>query len=279
MGHVAGSVADRIDRLSVDERWIADAREVAGHPGGLIQRTVDMTAASAWLDALARGGVRGTVAHLVVRAAALALARNPELQATVCGYWTSIPGTVDIGLSTPDQGTERPVVITAADDKPLPALVAAMDGAIATARDDEKRAIASSRRFRWLAPFGFLRRLLLRWLQERFWFRRRHAGTFQVMCAPTADVVVPLRFYTGSVLGAGRVRDVVVAVDGELEVRRVMSLSLVVDHVAMDGVRASMLLNEITAILEGEELGREARMTRTEGHPKDSTPQSTRPPS
>jgi hypothetical protein len=95
-------------------------------------------------------------------------------------------------------------------------------------------------------------------MQKRFWFRRRAAGTFQVTFAPTADVVVPMRFYPGSTLGAGRVRDVVVAVGARVEVRRMMTLTLVADHVAMDGLRASTLLNEIAAVLEGGDLGAEA---------------------
>jgi pyruvate/2-oxoglutarate dehydrogenase complex dihydrolipoamide acyltransferase (E2) component len=243
----------------LDERWLADARDVAGHPGGLVQRTVDMTAAGAWLDA---PGIRGNASPLLVRAAALALARNPTLHETVCGYTTFAPGTVDIGLSTPNEGAQLPVVIRGADDKPLPALLAAMDEALAAARDEQRRADARFRRLAWLAPFAFMRRFLLRRLHDRFSFRRRHAGTFQITFSPNADVVVPMRFYTGSVLGAGRVREAVVAGDGGLEVRRVMSLSLVVDHVAMDGVRAATLLNGITSILESGELGREAEAVR-----------------
>lgn len=252
------SAVDRIDRLSAGERWFADAAEVLNRPGGLVQRSVDMTAATSWLETLARVGVRATVAHLVVRAAALALARNPDLHSTVCGYRTSLPGAVDIGFSTPDKRTARPVVLIGADERPLPALVAGMDDAIVKAHEDEKRATAGFRAFLWLVPFGFLRRLLLRWLQEKFWFRRRLVGTFQVTYSPDADIFVPLRFYTGSALGAGRVHEAAVVADGRIEVRSVMSLSLVADHVAMDGVRAATLLNEIVAVLESGELGREA---------------------
>jgi hypothetical protein len=248
---------DRIDRLSADERWLADAREVADRPGGIVQRTVDMSAALACLDALTRAGARATISHLVLRAAALALARNQNLHRSVSGYLSSMPATVDIGLSAPDLGTAHPVLLRNVDDQPLPALVAATNGAACDARGVEARGATALQRYPWRAPFGPVRRLILRWLERRPWFRRRLAGTFQVVCAPNADVVVPLRFLTGSALGVGRVREEVVVVDGQFEVRSVMSLSLVVDHVAMDGVRAAALLNEITGILEGDELAGE----------------------
>ncbi len=265
---------DRIESLSTNERWFADARTVAEAPGGFLERLVDMTAATSWLDALHEAGLPATVTHLIVRASALALARNPELHQTVCGYRKLSPGSVDIGLTTPGPTTYTPVVLSAVDEQPLEVLIPAMDGALAAAHGKEKRTLERLRWLRWLAPFGFLRRFLLRLAQKTFWFRRRMAGTFQVSFAPTADLVVPLRFYTGSALGAGRVRDLVVAVGGQLEVRRMMTLTLIADHVAMDGVRGGTLLNAIATILEGEELGREAR---TKAHPKNSTPQSTRP--
>jgi 2-oxoacid dehydrogenase/acyltransferase catalytic subunit len=274
------SPPDRIESLSLDERWFADARTVAEAPGGFLERMVDMTAATSWLATLHEAGLPATVTHLIVRAAALALARNPDLHQTVCGYRKLIPGSVDIGLTTPGPTTYAPVVLAAVDEQPLEVLIPAMDAALASARERERRTLGSLRWLRWLAPFGFLRRFLLRLAQKTFWFRRRMAGTFQVSFAPTADVVVPLRFYTGSALGAGRVRDLVVAVGGQLEVRRMMTLTLIADHVAMDGVRVGTLLNAIAAILEGEELGREARakpVKAAETHPKNSTPQSTRP--
>jgi pyruvate/2-oxoglutarate dehydrogenase complex dihydrolipoamide acyltransferase (E2) component len=254
------SLVDRIERLPLTERWFADARAVAGHPGGVVERIVDVTWAMPWLEAQSAAGLAGTMTHLIVRAVAIALARNPHLHQTVCGYRTLTPGSVDIGLTVPEATTTMPVVLRSVDDKPLLSLIPAMDLAITSAREAETRTLEAFRRFAWLVPFGFLRRILLRWAQKSFWFRRRIAGTFQVSVTCTADLAVPLRFHTGSLLAAGRVRDLVVAVDGQLEVRRMMTLALIVDHVAMDGVRASTLLGEIAATLEGDELACEVGM-------------------
>ncbi|MGH7272522.1 MAG: 2-oxo acid dehydrogenase subunit E2 [Polyangiaceae bacterium] len=248
------TAADRFTALSADERWLVDAGKVANAPGGVVLRTVDMTAAIACLDRLTRSGLPATPAHLVVRAAALVLTRNPELHATVCGYRTSTPGAVDVGLTADDLPGWRPVVLRGADQHPLPALVRALNDAI-TAAPREERAAGHLMR---LVPFGLLRRFVLRWLQRRFWFVRRLDGTFHVTYVPGADVFVPLRFYTGSALGVGRVHEIATARRGRIEVRRVVSLALVVDHVALDGMRAATLLKEIADILEGGELGREA---------------------
>jgi hypothetical protein len=251
---------DRIVPLTPDERWLADARSVVHQAAGYMVREVEMTHTVAWLERLRASGVPASVQHLIVRASALALARNPALHQIVCGYDRVMPAAVDVGLAVSAAST-APVVIARASERPLPLLVGAIDAALARAPRSEKRAFALLRNIDWLAPFGFLRRMWLRWLQDRVWFRRRVAGTFQVAYAPGADVVVPLRINTGSALGAGRVRDVVVPVAGKVQVHKRMTITLVADHVAMDGVRMATLLNAIGALLEGEELEHEALAT------------------
>ena len=95
-------------------------------------------------------------------------------------------------------------------------------------------------------------------MQELFSYRRKIVGTFQVTGVPTVDAAVPLQFYSGSILAFGRPRDAVVAVDGKPEVRQVVTLTLCVDHVSMDGLRAATLLNAIVDVLESGELALEA---------------------
>ena len=248
-------IPDRIEKLSAGERGLADSGRVAGAPGGFIQRTVDMTEAARWLRSLRDSGVEADYAHLVVHAAALALSRNPALHQTVCGYELRVPGRVDIGFSMPGPTTKSPVVLLGVDQKPLAELVPAMDEVLLAAAQGERDEAAARRASTWAAFFGIVRRLMLQLLRGMPWFQRWFQlpveGTFHVSFAPTADLVVPFRFHTGSSIGAGRVRDVVVSVQGRVEIRPVMSLALVIDHVALDGMRAAALLNEIATILEG----------------------------
>jgi hypothetical protein len=250
---------DSIDRTPLGERWLPDAFDVMRGPGGFALRLVDMTQAKAALRVLRERGVPATVTHLIVRAAALALARNPELHRIVCNYRQLTPGAVDIGLSMAGETTYAPVVVLpSADTKPLSVLVAAANETIALAREKERRDLENIRRRGWLVPFGFLRRFILRRLQKTLWFRRKLVGTFQVSCLPTVDIVASFLFYTGSILGAGGVRDRVVAIDGLAVVRPTLWLTICVDHCAMDGRGAGKLLKAIEGILQGDELLREA---------------------
>ncbi len=241
---------DKLEELSTDERWLADAGTVAHSPGGYMQRNVDVTEALRWLRSLRSVGVEAGFQHLLVYAAAQALARNPELHQIICGYAKHVPGTVDVAFSMLGGRMTRPVVLPGADQRPLERLVPALDEALVKAGEEAAKDRAKARRWSLLAPFGWLRRWVLRMARTGGWFRRRFAGTFQVSFAPSADLLVPLRVHAGSILGAGRVRDVVVSSSGRLEVRPMVSLALVIDHTALDGVRGCRLLNEIAAVLE-----------------------------
>ncbi len=75
--------ADRIETIPMGERWLADGFRVIPTPGGFAQRMVDMTQAMEALAALAEAGLRASLTHVLVRAAALALARNPRLHQSV----------------------------------------------------------------------------------------------------------------------------------------------------------------------------------------------------
>ncbi len=260
--------ADQIDTIPMGERWLADGFRVIPTAGGFAQRMVDMTHATKALRALGEAGLHGTFTHVVVRAAALALARNPRLHESVIGYRKLTPGAVDIGLSMAGQTTYAPVVVLpAVDQTSLRALVDVVGTATAAARVKEAHDLQNLRRVGWMTPFGFFRRFVIRMLQKSFWFRRRIAGTFQVTSVPTADAGIPLQFYAGSILSFGRVRSSVVAVDGGVEVRPMLCLTICVDHVTMDGMRAGALLSEIASVLESEELVDEARGAASEQRP------------
>ncbi len=246
--------SDRIDGLSVGERWMSDARQVLHVPGGMVQRLVDMTRARAAVQELKKGGLAATFAHVIVRATALALAQNPGIYQMVCGYRRLTAGRVDIGLTMSGIETDIPTVLEGVDGKSLGAMVAAIDGAIAATRAREERLSGSA----WWFPFGLLRRWLLRSWYGKLSSRRRLAGLIEVSYDSNADVVVPLRFCTDAILSVGRVNDVVLAIDGEPAVRPMACLTLCLDHVAMDGMRAATLINAVKELLEGDELYNEA---------------------
>jgi short-subunit dehydrogenase/acyl carrier protein len=251
---------DTIESIPMGERWFADSFRVIPAPGGYAQRAVDVSAAMRAVQALNEAGVGATLTHVMIRAAALALARNPELHQLVCGYRKLTPGQVDIGLSMAGKTTYAPVVVlAAADGVSLGDMVARVEEATVRGRAKETLDLATLRRVGWMTPVGFLRRLSVRVMQEMFWYRRKLVGTFQVTCVPTVDATVPLQFYSGSILSFGRPRDAVVPIDGRPSIRPMLTLTVCVDHVAMDGMRAATLVNAIAAIVDSEELVDEAR--------------------
>jgi acyl carrier protein len=271
--------ADSIERIPLGERWLADGFRVIPTPGGFAQLAVDMTQATAALGVLAEGGLQASFTHVLVRAAAIALARNPRLHQSVSGYRKVTPGSVDIGLSMVGQTNYAPVVVLPAVDRiPLPALIGVIESATAAARLKETEDLQKLREIGWLTPFGFLRRFGLRIMQRSFSFRRKLVGTFQITTLPTVDVGVPLQFYSGSILSFGRVRASAVAVDGRIEVRPMLLLTIGVEPVSMDAVRASALVGAIAAVLESGELVEEARGALASGGPALPSPVSDSPP-
>jgi hypothetical protein len=206
-------------------------------------------------------GLGASFAHLVLRAAGLALARNPKLYHMVCGYDRLAPASIDIGLTTSDVPSGLPAIVTRVEQTPLGALVAHANEALSMAGDTRRVA-----RGGWLAAFGFVRRWLVRGLRRAFRTRRLLGGFFEVAYDANADVVGALRFHSDAILAAGRVRDVVVVFDGELAIRPISVLTISTDHVAMDAMRAASLLNAVKEILESDELVVEA-MTHADAEP------------
>jgi|SRR5580692_2348101 hypothetical protein len=250
---------DRFESVPLGLRWIDDAFTVAPTAGAFVSRLVDMSRARASLRLMREARVSATMAHIVVRACALVLSRNPRLHQTVCNYRRLTPGSVDIGLSLAGSTNYAPVVVLPrVDQLPLSALVPSVVAAIDAAVDKERVDLDNMRKLMWVIPFGFLRRFFLRLVNKSLWFRRRIAGTFQVTLLPTADFCAPLLFYTGSVLAAGAVVDRVVAIDGQPAVRPTMWITVCADHGSLDGVLMDELLEKIKATLEGEELLLEA---------------------
>jgi pyruvate dehydrogenase E2 component (dihydrolipoamide acetyltransferase) len=76
----AASVADPTSApLDYAERWLLDGLRVLRPPFSALQITADMTQATRRLEDLRRQGVQATSTHLLVHAAARALAANPAL--------------------------------------------------------------------------------------------------------------------------------------------------------------------------------------------------------
>lgn len=260
--HALSKQADHVETLSHGERWFLDGFAVIQPAGGVLTKMVDMSRAQEVIRRLKAVGVAVTYTHLLVRATALALARYPDAHKLVCGYQRMTPGQVDIGLSVAGQTSYAPVlVIPDAASRPLRNLVDFLKEQVPKTREKEVRDLEGMRKNGWWIPIGFLRRAILRLLTRMFWFRRKLVGTFQITVLRDADTVTPLLFYSGAALGMGAVRDRVIAIDGQAQVRPTVILSMSFDHRTLDGKRTTDLLALVCQILDSDELLHEADET------------------
>ena len=103
---------DRFDRQDYAERWLSDAFRVIQEnpPGFLVYVDIEMTRVQALIAELRRVGIRGSFGAVLVRAAGLALARNPDLHQLLSGSRRLHPERVDIGLSVANEAVAAPVM-------------------------------------------------------------------------------------------------------------------------------------------------------------------------
>lgn len=241
---------DKNESLDYAERWLRDGLHVLRPSLSVYQITVDMTNANAQLNGLKREGVHASATHLLVQAAAKALAANPPLHQIVAGVRRQRPARIDIGLSVTGDTFVAPVmVIERADQKSVGELAEETARRAPEIQAADRQMLKMLRRLGWLVPFAFLRRGILRLLFRSATFRRKGVGSFQVSTT-TADWATSATFSTAGVLVGGQVRSRVVAVNGEAAVRPVMLLTLAGDHGVWDGRAASKFLASVKQTLE-----------------------------
>src|SRR5882672_3526018 len=100
-----------VEVLHFADRWQRDIADVMPRPFTFLQVSVDMTHAVDQLEGLRRAGVGATYTHLLVRAAARALAANPDLHQIVAGRRRLRPESVDIGLAISGETFATPVLV------------------------------------------------------------------------------------------------------------------------------------------------------------------------
>jgi len=176
-------------------------------------------------------GVTVTYTHAIVKAAALALAEHPRLNASLEGEVIRLPDEVNVGVAVAlDEGLIVPVV-READRKPLRQIAI------------EARELSEKAR------------------QGTLSVDEVTGGTFTVTTLGMYDVDVFTPIVNPpqcAILGVGRVKDVpafVAGGEGDQVVRRsVVNLSLSFDHRVVDGAPAAEFLRRVKHYLEQPEL-------------------------
>ena len=238
-------------RLDHAELWLRDGLAICRPPAYFQSLDVDMSRMQALINRARQSNVRITYTHIMVRAAAVALAANPDLHVLVCAGRVYSPDRVDIGLSIAGETFVAPVLIVeGADRKNLTAVAEEIVRCAPEVRAADKKLLQVLRRWGWLVPFGLLRRALLRILFRILAFRRKGSGTFQVSLVPNVDQAFTPMFSTSAILIAGSVRDRVVAIGGVPVVRAMATLTCCADHGIWDGRAGERFLLAVQNVLE-----------------------------
>jgi len=246
---------DQHKSLDFAERWVRDGIHVCCVPAYFAALDVDMSYAKALIENARSRNVRITYAHILLRAAALTLAANPDLHKMVCGCSEYRPAEVDIALSVSGEMAAAPLlVIEGAERKKLAGIADEIVRRTAEVRAADRRIGQLLRRWGWLLPLGVLRRAILRALFRNYRFRRKGAGTFQLSVVPGVDSIVSPVFSSSAALFAGAVRDRVIALDGMPVVRPVITLTCCADHRVWDGNAGARFLTGIQKVLESSVL-------------------------
>jgi pyruvate/2-oxoglutarate dehydrogenase complex dihydrolipoamide acyltransferase (E2) component len=238
------------ESLDYAERWLLDSLHVLRPSAVSYQTSVDMTHGLEELEQLRRAGTTATATHLLVHAAARALAANPSLHQLILGSRRHRPARVDIGVSITGETFLAPVlVLEGADRKSVAELAAETAQRVPEVQHEERERLRTLRRWGWVLPFGFLRRAVMRHLFARGDFRQKTAGTFQVSTVPVESAATSVFVASGLLVG-GQVKSRVVAIDGHPVVRPTMILTLSGDHSVWDGRAAARFLAAVKSALE-----------------------------
>jgi pyruvate dehydrogenase E2 component (dihydrolipoamide acetyltransferase) len=242
---------DRIEKLTAAERWSRDGLRAIEHPGGVLTIDVDMSHAMASKESLNKAGNAVTYTQMLIVAVASVLTTHSALHRLIAGNRRLLPGSVDICLSISGDNALTPVLIVRdAGKKSLFEISQEVRTGAGKARSDQEERLAVLRKWGWIVPSAFLRRALIRCLMNRLWYRRLASGTFQITVVSTVDMFVPFLFNTAAALGAGRIRDRVIAVNGKSEVRPILPLACCFDHKVWNGMDTAQFLNAVKEELE-----------------------------
>lgn len=167
--------------------------------------------------------VHPSVTDLLIKAAALALIKHPEINVSFAGESLRQHGSIDIGIAVGlDDGLITPVLRNCGT-KSLSQI------------SSESREVIERARSKRLQPHEY----------EHATFTISNLGMFAV--ENFIAVLVPPE---AAALAVGSIRDIPIVESGAVKIGRGMKVTLSCDHRALDGMQAAKFLQEFKAILE-----------------------------
>ncbi len=253
----------RTRKLSHAERWLNDCLLVSHQPAFHQSIEVDVSGVEAFIKEARDRGIRLTYTHVLVRAAALGLSKNPDLHRILAGNRVQNLARVDIALSVSEEFTVVPtMIIESVNEKCLDSIASEVAQRLPEVKEQYRKLLAMVNAWGWLVPFGFIRRAVLRLLFRSFRYRRKGLGTFQVSIAPGVDAFATPIFNTAGILTAGQVKHRAIAVNGVPAVRATMVLTCSADHRLWNGLDCQTFLNTVRDLITSGQLEKEIRNVR-----------------
>jgi pyruvate dehydrogenase E2 component (dihydrolipoamide acetyltransferase) len=196
-------------------------------PAFQISMSADMTAAirlrESLLARVEEGGVRPTYSDILTKVVALALMRHRDVNAHFAGDSVKLFPTANIGIAVAvPHGLVVPV-IASSEARTIPEIAVARADIVARTREGKLRAEDLEGGTFTISNLGM-------YGVERF---------AAVLNPPQAGI-----------LAVGAIEERAVVVDGDLEIRPRMDMTLTVDHRSVDGATASEFLATVKSFLE-----------------------------
>jgi pyruvate dehydrogenase E2 component (dihydrolipoamide acetyltransferase) len=192
-------------------------------PHFYLQVEIDMTDAFAWRSEMKAAGTKVSFNDLIMKAIAVGFGEVPVMNASWAGEDIALHASVDVALAVSiDDGLVTPVV-RGIDRLDLEGIA------------EQSAALIEKARGKRLAPFEY------------------EGGTITVSNLGMYGVVnfIPIiNPGQASILGVGEIADKVVAIDGGIGVRKMMGVTLSIDHRVANGADAAAFLQVVKAALE-----------------------------
>jgi pyruvate dehydrogenase E2 component (dihydrolipoamide acetyltransferase) len=240
--------SERIDGAGL---WLADGIALANQADFFQSIEVDMSIVQKEIALFRQRNCRITVTHVIVNAVAGILAEHPEFHSLVYKNRCWKQKQVDIGLSVAGRATVAPVmVIQNADEKSLAELAAEIQQRTPSVKIENERFLNRLRHWGKFVPFAWLRRCILSLFIRSNNTVRKTVGTFQISMSRNTDFFAPNVLSCQSVLGVGRMKERPVVVNGAVEARPTIWITLGCDHRTWDGQRGETFLCQLKASLE-----------------------------
>ncbi len=270
----------RLERMSMFRQLAAVAWDPPRDPTIYGGHDVDATELLAWLERKREEtGVRLTPTHAVARAFAMTLRRHPGLNCTLRRgrVWqrknvdiflqVAVPPAQNDGQQASQKADLSGALVHEADRKDV-AQIATEISAIAERirRGDDEMLASTKRNLAWMPP------LLMGWALRAASFLSHDLGLDLRWAGIANDPFGSLMISSLGMLGVGRAwaphfpaakglgvvlvgaaEDGVRVIDGQMCVRKLLPITVTLDHRLVDGFQASVLARETRALLEHPE--------------------------